>query len=170
METTNRFVRQAVVIIHGMGEQKPMDTLRSFVNGIKDNLQKSDESEKNTKIRSKPDNISEIYETRRLSLSASRYRPVTDFYEFYWAHNMRDNEFLNIISWLWKLVFTKPSIVPKRLLKVWLTIWVLIITVILTTTITLSIYDANKLNTALTAIIGLPSFITLIAFFLKQLF
>lgn len=153
-----------------MGEQRPMDTLRSFVNSIKDNLQKSDESEKNTIIRSKPDNVSEIYETRRLSLSASRYRPVTDFYEFYWAHNMRDSEFLNIISWLWKIVFTKPSIVPKRLLKVWLTIWVLIMTAILTTTIILSIYDANRLTSTLSAIIGLPTFITLIAFFFKTTF
>jgi hypothetical protein len=71
--------RQAVVIIHGMGEQRPMDTLRSFVEGIRQYLLKTDESEKNTVIRSKPDGISDIYETRRLSLSASRNRPITDF-------------------------------------------------------------------------------------------
>ena len=27
-------MRQAVIIIHGIGEQKPMDTLRSFVRNI----------------------------------------------------------------------------------------------------------------------------------------
>jgi len=26
--------RQAVVLIHGIGEQRPMDTLRSFVSGL----------------------------------------------------------------------------------------------------------------------------------------
>jgi hypothetical protein len=92
---THKINSQAVVLILGIAEQRPMDTLRAFVNGVKSYLAKTDPSEVNTVIRSKPDAASELYETRRLMLSGSRSRPKTDFYEFYWAHNMGDTVFFN---------------------------------------------------------------------------
>lgn len=77
--------RQAVVIIHGMGEQRPMDTLRDFVNGVKWQMEQLDPAEKIGKIRSKADSVGDIYETVRLSMESNykAKRPITDFYEFY---------------------------------------------------------------------------------------
>ena len=81
-------MRQAVVIIHGMGEQKPMSTLRGFV----DTLVKHEANEqiKSGEIEtyeknywSKPDKMSESFELRRLVLAGKNKRPTTDFFEYY---------------------------------------------------------------------------------------
>ena len=50
--------RQAVVLIHGIGEQRPMATLRGFVHAL---LPKGE-------YYSKPDDISDSFERRRLKL------------------------------------------------------------------------------------------------------
>ena len=72
--------RQAVVLIHGIGEQRPMETLRAFVKAfLKDGT-----------YHSKPDTLSASFELRRLKLRridsddpAARVNddwPETDFY------------------------------------------------------------------------------------------
>jgi hypothetical protein len=33
-EVDQRFPKQAIIVIHGMGEQRPMDTLRGFVRSV----------------------------------------------------------------------------------------------------------------------------------------
>ncbi|MGQ2981882.1 hypothetical protein [Flavobacterium sp.] len=115
--------RQAVVIIHGMGEQRPMDTLRDFVNGVKWQMEQLDPSEKIVKIRSKADSVGDIYETVRLSMESNykAKRPITDFYEFYWAHNMRGTKISHMWTWLTH-IFLKPlRKVPAHLHKIWWT-------------------------------------------------
>lgn len=143
MKDAKDFTRQAVVLLHGMGEQRPMDTLRSFVENVKEHLCLSDSSEVNTIIRSKPDNVSEIYETRRLSLSASRHRPITDFYELYWAHNMRNTKFSDILSWLWNLLFSWPGNIAARLKAVWWSIWAILLVITLLTPFNYKIVTAG---------------------------
>ncbi|OKS86723.1 alpha/beta hydrolase [Mucilaginibacter polytrichastri] len=120
---------QAVIIVHGMGEQRPMDTLRGFVEGVKWQMEQNDPSEKNAKVRSKPDSIGDIYETVRLSLESnfSAKRPITDFYEFYWAHNMRGTKFSQMGTWLRQVIFRQVNKVPKQLQRVWWTVWGLFI-------------------------------------------
>lgn len=127
MKTEGKIERQAVVVIHGIGEQRPMDTLREFVTGIKQTLEANDELEKASTVRSKPDSIGDIYETVRLSMDSTANRPITDFYEFYWAHNMRGTQFKYMGPWIVKLVGTKLSDVPDHLKKVWRTVWGLIL-------------------------------------------
>jgi hypothetical protein len=129
MEGPGKIKRQAVVVIHGMGEQRPMDTLRNFVAGVKEQLEKNDPAEKDSVVRSKPDSIGDIYETVRLSMDSTSQRPITDFYEFYWAHNMRDTGFSHMMTWMKQLVFTKVGKVPPRLKVLWYTVWSLIIAV-----------------------------------------
>ncbi|MBK6979880.1 MAG: hypothetical protein IPH28_24595 [Cytophagaceae bacterium] len=51
--------KTAVVIIHGMGAQRPQETLKDFVENI---------AEKEDTIFSNPDLIAENFETRRLTL------------------------------------------------------------------------------------------------------
>jgi hypothetical protein len=127
MSETYNIKRQAVVIIHGIGEQRPMETLRGFVKGIKAELEAGDnaQAEKRSTVRSKPDSVGDIYETVRLSMDSARDRPITDFYEFYWAHNMRSNQFGHMVTWVRRLVFTGISNVPTRLKRLWWSIWVL---------------------------------------------
>src|SRR5688572_30105812 len=92
--------RQAIVLIHGIGEQRPMDTLRSFVGAFLDP----------SGYHSKPDTLSDSYELRRIKLRrASRCEgstedinlewPETDFYEYYWAHQMYGTTWSHVASW-----------------------------------------------------------------------
>jgi hypothetical protein len=116
--------RQAVVVIHGMGEHRPMQTLRSFVDGVKHTLETLDDREKKSTLRSKVDSVGDIYETNRLSMdSVHGKRPITDFYEFYWGHNMRGTKFSHMASWLKQLVFTNLKNVPPRLHALYYTVW-----------------------------------------------
>lgn len=113
-----RIERQAVVIIHGMGEQRPMDTLRSFVEGIIFWIKRGN-TDRETKPRywSRPDGISEMYETRRITMQHHEGNPKTDFYEFYWAHHMRNTSFSHLLPWVWKLIKAPADQVPPRLKK-----------------------------------------------------
>lgn len=42
-------------------------------------------------------------ETDRISISEGRYRPKTDIFEYYWAHEFRDNKFSTINNWFFRL-------------------------------------------------------------------
>ena len=92
--------RQAVVLIHGIGEQRPMGTLRAFVDAM---------LEPRT-FHSKPDTVSDSYELRRIKLRRVQGGdgrpevnvdwPETDFYEYYWAHQMHGTTVGHIVNWL----------------------------------------------------------------------
>ncbi|MEV6242645.1 hypothetical protein [Lentzea sp. NPDC051838] len=96
-------MRQAVVVIHGMGEQRAMDFLRSFVKAAlwspPDPKQKG---QAKAQYWSKPDQMSELFEVRKFHAPENDKRPGTDFYEYYWAHHMEGN----LPTHLWTLVRT----------------------------------------------------------------
>src|SRR5689334_1454083 len=113
--------KQAVVIIHGIGEQRPILTLRGFVEPIARYLKEvKKEARKDEAIFwDKPDAISGNYETRKMVMRQGQRHPSTDFYEFYWAHHMRNTNFSHIKSWLQRVIFRLPANVSKRLLPVY---------------------------------------------------
>ena len=92
--------RQAVILIHGIGEQRPMGTLRAFVDALLDP----------DSFHSKPDTISQSYELRRIKLrrvpgeqgrpGVNVDWPETDFYEYYWAHQMQGTNVGHLVDWL----------------------------------------------------------------------
>ena len=99
-KNTDGIKRQAVVIIHGIGEQRPMDTLRSFVETI---LREEDEQGERSYY-SKPDTISDSYELRRIKLKKLKginedWTYQTDFFEYYWAHHMSGTEWRHVFNW-----------------------------------------------------------------------
>ncbi len=92
-------MKQAVVIVHGMGEQIPMGTLEGFVETVwtKDHSLvsrgKPDANTGGDRIDNaswgKPDERTRSYEVRRITTGSDVYYNRTDFYEFYWAHRMQ---------------------------------------------------------------------------------
>lgn len=131
-------MKQAVVLIHGIGEQKPLETLRGFVDALK----------MGNGIKNKPDTINLSLELRRLQVSESRNMPVTDFYEFYWAHHMRDTKIRMVFQWLSAILFKYPWKINKKLFPFYIIGWLLAIftTVYIYTTITdLDIYNIKIL-------------------------
>ena len=110
--------RQAVILIHGIGEQRPMETLRAFITrllGTEDYF-------------SKPDNFSDSFELRRFMTEASA--PRTDFFEFYWQHRIKDSKLQHVGTWLWTLLKRRPHTVPSHLFTLWLFVWILTVTVV----------------------------------------
>lgn len=108
--------RQAIVVIHGIGEQRPLGTIRGFVAAITDGY-----------FRSKPDRLSESFELRRLALVESKTLPPTDVYELYWAHHMRAAKWSTALRWLGRLLFRRPGKIPRGLRALHTALWVLML-------------------------------------------
>ena len=90
-------MKQAVVLIHGIGEQKPMDTLRSFVSAV---LPPATEGQ--VQYWSKPDTMSALFELRRLQVPG---RIKTHFYEYYWAYHVSGTKISHLWHWFVDLLF-----------------------------------------------------------------
>ncbi|MCA0362495.1 MAG: hypothetical protein LCH67_00485 [Bacteroidetes bacterium] len=88
--------KTAVVIIHGMGAQRPQETLKDFVKNI---------AEEEDTIFSNPDRIAENFETRRLTIDKRH----TDFFEYYWANLVKLPKTIEIVKWVVGIFFKKPS-------------------------------------------------------------
>ena len=109
--------KQAVVLIHGIGEQRPMETLWQLVETVWINEPRDDG--KPRAVYSEPDEMSGLFELRRLSTNENTHGKRTDFFEFYWAHLMHGNRFGHVVSWLMKLALRKRAQVPESLVKPW---------------------------------------------------
>ena len=102
--------RQAIVVIHGIGNQRPMDTLRPFVDAV---LNVDPANDQDPKYYSKPDDLSGTFELRRLQSRDSR--PRTDYFELYWQHLVPTATWARIWAWLALLLKRRPRDVPPSL-------------------------------------------------------
>ena len=102
-----------------------MDTLRGFVRAV----WTTDESVRNPyvpdQVWSKPDNVSQNYELRRLTTAEGKQGKRTDFFELYWADLMEATEVKHLTAWLKVLLLRSPRRVPAQLQGLWWTIAVL---------------------------------------------
>ncbi len=114
--------RQAVVVIHGIGNQRPMDTLRPFVDAV---LNVDPAHDEVPKYYSKPEHISGTFELRRLQSTNSR--PRTDYFELYWQHLVPTATWQRIFSWLRLLLTRRPSDVPPSLRAIWIFSWLVVV-------------------------------------------
>ena len=109
-------MKQAVVLIHGIGEQYPMQTLRSFVQTMwteNTDLHKS-HSNASKYFVAHSDYLSN-YDLRRITSSRNKYGVKTEFYEYYWAHLMEGNKMSHIFKWVKRILFSNPFKLPRPL-------------------------------------------------------
>lgn len=104
-------MKQAVVIIHGIGSQAPGETLRRFVEALVGDS-----------FRSKPDRLSEILEVRRFTYHAARQGgiPPTEFYELYWAHRIEEGKLGATLTWIGRLLLRPFWRVNRQLRSVFI--------------------------------------------------
>ncbi len=127
--------KTAVVVIHGMGEQRPMETLRGLVSALW-SCDRDVVKEREKAVYSKPDAITGSFELRRITtrngeLEAGGHKRV-DFFEFYWAHLMTGNTVASVAGWAAGLLIRRPSSVPRRLILPWLAgLGLMLVTVVL---------------------------------------
>jgi hypothetical protein len=116
--------KTAVILVHGIGEQRPMDTLWSFIDAAWSKDRSLVAGYDNT-VYSKPDVTSDNFELRRVT---TRYfdppdpRRV-DFFEYYWAHMMIGNTVAGIGRWIASLFFRSPQSIPRAYLPYWIAGW-----------------------------------------------
>lgn len=135
--------KQAVIVIHGMGEQIPMETLNGFVEAVwtqdqallnkKKPSPNSGQSRANGPAENeawyKPDTTSGSFELRRITTEsfkdAEGENRRTDFFEYYWAHHVKGMTIKDIRSWMISLLGRNPfTSVPKDVLLSWICLWV----------------------------------------------
>jgi hypothetical protein len=123
--------KRAVVIVHGIGDQMPMQTLRSFVDAVwsTDN-HLTDHGTR--RAWTKPDVMSHNLELRRITTSEDKTRIRTDFYEFYWAHMMSGTRLSDVIWWIKRLFWRPMSRVPEVIAAPWFAGLIAIILLVLT--------------------------------------
>lgn len=129
--------RQAVVVIHGMGEQRPLGTLRSFISASVP--PPSDPAR--PLYWSKPDAFGNEFELRRFTVPGSRDRPVSDVFEYYWADKMSGTKLRQLLPLAKALLGRLPWRVPSSLIVFYVMGWALVITLLV-----LAVRLANSLG------------------------
>ncbi len=122
--------RQAVVIVHGQGEQRPMGTIRDFVRVLwQDNPELDAPAEAYTRPRPiwiVPDDKSGLYELQRITTPEHNGRR-SDFFELYYADLLNATPLRNLWRWIQRLLWIDPGYVPAHMRWPWAVFWVLTI-------------------------------------------
>lgn len=118
-----------MVIIHGMGEQRPLETLNGFVRTA---LDPGPDSE--PEFYSRPDEVTDSYESRRylarrLTADGTEVRAQTEIFEYHWAHLMQGNRLEDLWPTARRFIFLLPWLVPAGLRVVWAIFWAVVIVV-----------------------------------------
>ncbi|ADV09502.1 hypothetical protein LB559_22775 [Mesorhizobium sp. BR1-1-3] len=136
---------QAVVIVHGMGEQRPMDTLRGFVQAVWSHdpnrapfyAHVADPADPaGAKINQSwitPDSRTNSYELRRITTPYDVDGRRTDFYELYWADITQGTTRGRLAAWVTNLLWRKPADIPPDARKLYLVTLVAVIIVLVAT-------------------------------------
>lgn len=141
--------RQAIVVVHGQGQQRPMGTIRDFVAALwasnPDVTPDPPYSKENTWI--VPDNKSGLYEMQRITTPPHDKGRRTDFFELYYADLLADTPIRNLWRWLERLFWTSTSKVPKRMHGPWSAFRLLsIVAMLMTVWVVLDIPQLLKAN------------------------
>ncbi|WP_095084308.1 hypothetical protein [Mesorhizobium sophorae] len=149
-----RKLSQAVVIVHGMGEQRPMDTLRGFVQAVwshdparapfyahvADPVDPAGAKINQSWIT--PDSRTNSYELRRITTPYDVDGRRTDFYELYWADITQGTTRGRLAAWVTNLLWRKPADIPRDARKLYLvTLFAVIVVLCATLALATSVWQ-----------------------------
>jgi hypothetical protein len=112
--------KRAVVVIHGIGNQSPMTTLRGFVEAVWTSASGLARGGEKPRTWAKRDPMSGNYELRRITTNYDTGNRRTDFFEFYWAHMMEDTRLSSVLWWVQRLLMRRPNRVPPAVREAWI--------------------------------------------------
>ena len=126
MSEPRKPAKQAVIVVHGMGEQRPMETVRSLIVSL---LGKNEQSLKQEKepFHVIPDNATGMNELSRIRVSSpprGEKGMRTDFYELYYADLFTGNTLDQLSGWARGLLFRWPHQIPRGMLSLWVFLWI----------------------------------------------
>ena len=108
--------RRAVVLVHGQGEQRPMEMGPQFVEHVfmADFDPATASSGSAPQVRWVAENQSGIDELRRIEVRYADDRPDFDIFELYWAPLMGDSRSSHFLMWFFGLLRRSRKDIPKR--------------------------------------------------------
>ena len=120
-----RPTRTAVVVVHGMGEQLPLDTMYRCVRTA---LAKVDGQRK---YYSRPERLTESFEARRclaprIPRQGDLVQGHVEFYEYHWSYLMTDNKLSDLVPTTRRLLLRPVWKVPAGLRGAWCLAWLLL--------------------------------------------
>jgi len=122
--------KQAVVIVHGIGEQKPLETLRGFVEAVWSSKPTPSVESSPHDTWLVPDRRAGLKELARITTRQNDDGVRTDFYELYWSDLMTGNTLGQFRGWLTGLLLRWPHEVPKETFLLWIVLWALTLIVV----------------------------------------
>jgi hypothetical protein len=114
--------RVAVVVVHGIGRQQPMHTLRGFVRSYQSHRQAGADGT-GASVYAIPDVCDETFELHSYVVQADETRRQVDFYEGYWAQAIQGTRRADLFAWGRRLLLRKPSTLPERIRWIWYAFW-----------------------------------------------
>ncbi len=111
-------LKTAVVVIHGIGNQSPMATLRDFVDAVW-TTDSGLVGRGPPRVWLKRDLVSNNHDLQRITTSRDKSGRRTDFFEFYWAHMLEDTRFSSVALWLGRVFRRSPRRVPPEVWAPW---------------------------------------------------
>lgn len=121
--------RQAVVIVHGMGEQRPLETLRGFVEAVWGGTPVPGDKPSDDDVWLVPDNRVGLTELARITTrEVDGFR--TDFYELYWSDLLVGNTLTQLRAWVRNLLWRWPHQVPRESATLWIGLWLIVLVVL----------------------------------------
>jgi hypothetical protein len=137
-QPVSSFPKQAVVVIHGIGEHMPMDTIKGFVRAAWETVTDltANGLPNPAEVWSKPDVRTGSLELRRITTRQSIRTDTfangvrTDFYELYWADLSRGSTWDRVQAWIAGLLLRNPfTRVPRDVFLAWTVLWLIALTV-----------------------------------------
>lgn len=133
--------KQAVVVIHGMGEQRPMETLRQFVDTVWNGDDELNNKEPSKKTWVTPDVgvgntelmriTTDFHECHLCKDDDENAKARTDFFEFYWADIFANSQLSMLTPWVRALLFRLPNNVPHSVFTLWITMWTILLLMVI---------------------------------------
>jgi len=113
--------RTAVVVIHGMGEQRPLETLRRFIGTALPSI------DGRRMYFSRPDKVSDSFEARRFLAPAQEgIYGQSEFFEYHWSYMMKGNKLADLLPTVRRILLQLPTNVPPGLRVVWFALWAIL--------------------------------------------
>lgn len=114
-------VRTAVVVVHGIGEKRPMETFDAFVRtALNPHDGKWDHQPR-------PAEVTDTYEARRYAAPTQG----TEFFEYHWPFLMTADKYAGVAPTAVRLFLRRPGNVPDALLGIWRLAWTVVMAAVL---------------------------------------
>lgn len=100
-----RKLRTAVLVVHGMGSQRPLETVRGVINAVWfDNDDHAQDPKKKLWSHPEPSGVDiDLTVMTTNEIPGSSDDRVADFHELYWAHHMSETKAVAVLLWLFEL-------------------------------------------------------------------